>query len=223
MICALVRTDGRRDYIESAIQSLEEMVTGPITRRIIHDDSGDPNYAGWLAATFPGWQIHSTGSRSGFAGAIQSAWRLLEDVESYYVFDVEDDFIYNEPVDLDALVELLRMRPYLAQIALKRQPWGTEPPGGFMAQAPSWYVQWPGWVETRRNWTTNPSVYRRDLVYLGWPDAPDSEGYFGFALKEDFGLPWGIEAGDVQFGIWGRIDDPPAIDHIGEERIGVGY
>lgn len=223
MICVVVRTDGRRDCIERALASLTEQVDGPITRRIIHDDSGDPNYEGWLHASFPGWGIHSTRCRSGFAGAIQSVWRLLEDVEEDYVFDVEDDFIYTEPIHLTALASLLEARPYLAQIALKRQPWGTEPPGGFMAQAPEWYSEMPLWVETRRNWTTNPSLYRRELVYLGWPDAPDSEGYFGFALKEDFGLPWGIAPEDVQFGLWGAINDPPTINHVGEERVGIGY
>lgn len=224
MICLLVRTDGRREYIERSLASFDEMVAGPISRRVIHDDSGDGEYGDWLVSAFPGYEVFSTGRRSGFAGAIQSAWRYLEDIREPYVFDVEDDFTYARPVHLIDFAVVLERRPYLAQVALRRQPVGNEPPeGGFIAQAPQWYTECEGWIETRRNWTTNPSLYRQELVHVGWPDAPDSEGYFGFALKDDIGLPWGVEPKDVQFGIWGAIDDPPAIEHIGHERVGVGY
>lgn len=225
MIAALYRTDGRREYLVRSIESFEEHVVGPITRRIIHDDSGeDPS---WLFQTFPGWEIVCTNGRSGFAGAIQSAWRYLEDADEQFVFDCEDDFTFNGLVNLYALADLLTAQAHLAQISLVRQRWGNEPEGGFMAQAPQWYTQRKEdqyeWVETRRNWTTNPSLYRQEVVHIGWPDAPDSEGYFGFALKEDIGLPWGITPDKVQFGLWGAIGDPPSIEHIGLERIGVGY
>lgn len=228
MIVLLVRTDGRKECIASTLRSFEEMVSGTITRRIIHDDSGDPKYRLWLRETFPAYQIVSTRRRSGFGGAIRSAWKHLETVGEAWVADWEDDFVVTRPVDLDDLVQLQVEQPHLAQVCLRRQAVGHEiRHGGFMEMAPEWYRErrkdgW-AWVETTRNWTTNPSVYRHAVCATGWPEGRDSEGHFGFRLKDE-GLPWGVPGRDVRFGFWGSMEEGREwIWHIGDQRAGTGY
>ena len=45
MICVVVMTDGR-SYIQQSIESLEVELLGPISRKVIHDDSGDELHRG---------------------------------------------------------------------------------------------------------------------------------------------------------------------------------
>jgi hypothetical protein len=228
VIALLVRTDGRRECIDRTITSFEEQVSGTVTRRVIHDDSGDPNYTDWLRSCFPGFEVFAARGRQGFAGAIRSAWKHLEGFEEPWVADWEDDFTVTRPVDLDQLVALQQAHPHLAQVCLRRQPWGAEVPhGGFMEMAPQWYTDRSDgrfdWVETTRNWTTNPSVYRKQICQVGWPEGKDSEGHWGFKLR-DRGLPWGVPGDQVRFGFWGSRDGGRDwIFHIGDERVGSGY
>jgi hypothetical protein len=172
--------------------------------------------------------VVTAGGRQGFAGAIRSAWAFLETFEEPWVADWEDDFTVTRPVDLDDLVALQQAHPHLAQVCLRRQPWGHEVPhGGFMEMAPQWYTDRSDgrfdWVETTRNWTTNPSVYRRQVCGVGWPEGKDSEGHWGFKLRAH-GLPWGVPGDQVRFGFWGsREAGRDWVHHIGNERIGCGY
>lgn len=67
MIALLVMTDGRRDCIASAIPAALDQLHGPITRKIIHDDSADPDYRTWLERTFTD-QLLVAGKRFAFWG-----------------------------------------------------------------------------------------------------------------------------------------------------------
>ena len=222
-----VWTDGRRHCISEAIPSLLANVHGPVAYRVIHDDSGDPDYRAWLQAEFPSFDLIGPTRRTGFSAAYGNAWRYLAQRPERFILGVEDDYTYNRPVDLPAMAELLDRQPYLAQVALRRQAVGHEVPhGGFMEMYPDWYVERidgdMSWVETTRNFTTNPSLYRRELCGVGWPDREHSEGHFGFQLR-DQGLPWGVPGDDVRFGFWAAKADAPWAHHIGEVRVGTGY
>lgn len=241
-IALLVMTDGRRELLEHTLCSFREKVTGDISVVYVNDDSGDREYWSWLSDnlkrlvdTSAPIVVFTSPERSGFGGAIRNAWsKLLLEYSSVFggdfdwVFHLEDDFLFNYRVDLAQVQQVMVDYPYLAQMALKRQPWGSDLPyaNGFMEAAPDWYQQREDagacWVETRRNWTTNPSLFRAELLAGGWPGDPHSEGKFGFQLKEH-GLPWGIPGEDVHFGIWGRIEDPPLVHHIGDYRVGDRY
>jgi hypothetical protein len=220
----VVFTDGRRAYIERTIASFEEQVTGAIGDRVIHDDSGDDANHAWLRETFPEWRViwHQHGRR-GFGGAINNAWRHLADHASSqddFVFHLEDDFLFNRAVDLDAMARVLAARPYLVQLALRRQPWNDDEraAGGIVEQHPDDYLEQTDgehvWLEHRRFFTTNPSLYRRGLCTQGWPTGDHSEGRFGIRLTAD---------PDVRFGYWGSRDSGEWVEHIGAERAGCGY
>lgn len=162
-------------------------------------------------------QIDDADHRLGFAGAIREAW---EQVDADWVFHLELDFTFNEPVDVHGMVGLLEASPRLAQVSLKRQAWNGHElaAGGIVEHSPHDFTEmhagpWT-WTEHRRYFTTNPSVYSARLCRTGWPQEPSSEGLFTARLLRDPLL---------RFALWGGKHDPPKIHHIGQTRAGHGY
>ena len=218
MIALLVMTDGR-DTIHDAIASAEVNLLGPVAARVIHDDSGNSDHRAELARRYPRWTVMG-GDRAGFGGAIQRAWRHVRDLPVSYVFHIEDDFTFNRTVDMTGMASVLEQRPYLQQLALRRQPWNDaeRAAGGVVERHPDDYTEATDgthrWLEHRRFWTTNPSLYRRELCERKWPDGAHSEGRFGI---EQFRDP------DAVSGFWGSRDSGEWVHHIGHERVGTGY
>lgn len=228
MIALLVFTDGRDELLAQTLASADDNLCGPITRRVIYDDTGSEDHRRSLFHAYPGCQVvwHQDG-RQGFGGAIRAAWAALDHPDTFrpaderFVFHLEDDFTFNRPVDLAAMATVLDRRPHLAQLALRRQPWNDEErgAGGIVEQHPDDFREVSDadgyvWLEHRRFFTTNPSLYRRALCASSWPTGPNSEGRFTHQLLQDH---------DLRFGYWGARDSGEAVTHIGRERAGVGY
>lgn len=229
-VVLLVMTDGRGEYLQATLAAFDRYVTANITARVIHDDSGDTAYRAWLAESYPGYELVTTGrQRCGFSAALASAWAHLHtQLRQEWVCHLEDDFEVTRPVDLADLAALLTRRPHLAQMALRRQAWGTEVTyGGFVEAAPSWYTACTDgqadWIETVRNWTCNPSLYSRALTGIGWPLGDGSENLITSMLRKD-GLPWAMPGPRVRFGFWGSLTSGRDwVHHIGQRRMGTGY
>lgn len=217
MITLLVMTDGRKDCIERSIPAALANLHGPTPTRIIHDDSGDPAYEDYLWATFEpfGFTVYSTGKRQGFAGAIRSAWAWLREHDrNPYIFHLEDDFIV-APVKLGDMVHALVEHPNIVQMALRRQPIGAEiAAGGFLHDSECVAVGKPPtqFLAHRKFYTTNPSLYRRELIVGNdWPEGSESEGRFSANLFTD---------PETYCGYW---SDTELCEHIGRTRVGHGY
>jgi hypothetical protein len=216
-IALLVITDGRGDCLKQTIPSALAMLEGPITHRMIFDDSGDAEYRRWIFQSFPTFELFFEPGRKGFGGAIQAAWNHLKRYDKFeYVFHLEDDFLFHRPVPLVDMMKVLDDHPYLYQLALKRQPWNDteKQAGGIIEQHPGDYTQKESWIEHRRFFTTNPTLYRRSLMDIGWPSGIHSEGHFTHKI-----LNMDPEA---QFAFWGHRADEPWVQHIGA-RQGTGY
>lgn len=176
--------------------------------------------------------------QKGFCQATAAAWEecaRYEDVD--WVFYLEHDFLFPFKLDLRSLQAVMLANPHLVQMSLKRQAVNSEEEaaGGYMKVAPyhTDYVEiserlyWQRedffindelhWIETPRNWTTNPSLFRTKFAREHpWPaHVPQCEGVFGIELRK-------IDPG-LRFGIWGKIDDLPRVNHIGHFGTGVGY
>jgi hypothetical protein len=227
----VVITDGRDDCLGETIGSLNARLDpATITERWIYSDVGSDSHVTRLVGWFPHYRIVSAGRRLGFGGAIQFMWEvLLNDSTAEHIAWWEDDMVLTRPLNLQPLVDVLTERPHLAQMALRRQPVNDaeKAAGGVVEQHPDAYLDHRDhagreWLEHSLFYTTNPSVFRRELCATGWPEGKHSEGRYGFQLREQ-GLPWGIPGGDVRFGFWGPRTDPPLIRHIGEHRAGTGY
>lgn len=197
-IALLVIDDGREDYLSRCLASIGEMCPALFSRRILIDDSEH---------------------ELGFAGAIQAGWDRVLEAQADYVFHVESDFTFNRIVPLASMVWLLeRSKRKLAQVALKRQPWNPQEreAGGIVEQHPEDFEERPHPVLHtlhRRFFTTNPSLYPREIVERGWPQVKHSEGIFTHQL-----LPEGYH-----FAFLGGKLDAPWVTHTGKERAGVGY
>lgn len=220
-VLLLVLTDGRRECIVETIPSAEKYLTGlPVTRKVICDDSGDENYRAWLRVEFPEWEVHGSGKRQGFGGAVRNARRLAAGSGQPWVWLTEDDFIHNREAPLDEMAAVLTEHPHLLQMMLRRQPWTAREieVGGFVEQHPDDYEEKRDgdrcWLEHARGYWTNPHLVSRDvLTRYEWPTGAGSEHKFSRQVL----------TGGNRSGIWGGRDDEPWITHIGEERIGKGY
>jgi hypothetical protein len=229
MIGLIVITNGRDDYLAKTIASFDNMVDGDVGVRLLYDDTGDAMHVRQMVERY-GDRFHVAPSRDtirarGFGGAIHYCWQWVcgwnvvgDKID--HVFHLEDDFTFNRPVDLAHLARVLDKHPYLAQLALRRQPWNAteREAGGVVEAMPDAYVECEhedrAWLEHRLFWTTNPSLYRASLCEFGWPVVPRSEGIFTHLLRQD---------PDVRFGYWGARDSGEWVTHIGEQRTGNGY
>jgi hypothetical protein len=215
-IAMLVLTDGRRQCMERTMASFAS-VRARCNSHVMVDDSQSPEYAAWLDAAFPEFTIFHSQGRLGFAGAIQKGWALIPP-HAEYIVHCEDDFLLNQPWDLNETFNLLESHPDLAQVCLRRQPWGAEPAdGGFIAQWPDLYKDesWGGvdYLTHRAFFSTNPSMYPIRIARMGWPEAPGSEGKFGPRLWDQ----------GYRCAFLGKRSDGPRVTHIGIERTGSGY
>lgn len=198
-VCQIRIGDGRDEYHDKARASIEEMIPPP--DHVIELDDRQ--------------------HLRGFAGSVRLAWELALATGADWVFHCELDFTYNEAVPLDRMIAVLERHPEIVQMSLKRQPVNHEErmAGDILALHPDCYtdVHEDGetWVEHRRFFTTNPSLYRTQLCHRGWPQEERSEGKFtGYYFRDH---------PDHVSGIWGAKADPPRVTHIGDERTGTGY
>jgi hypothetical protein len=199
-VALLLISDGRDEYRAQTKSSLEAQVPEPDFFIEVKDPKHD----------------------LGFAGAIRQGWRrILAETDAEFIFHAEADFTFNRYVPIADMVAVLKARPYLVQLALRRQPWNDQEKaaGGIVEMRPDDYAEadlngWR-WLEHTNFFTTNPSLYPRAVCEYGWPDGPESEGRFGIALRE--------QHPELRFGFWGSRDSGEAVTHIGEERQGVGY
>lgn len=226
VIALCVITDGRREHVETTVNSaslkLDQSGGAQITERWMYDDSGDDDNQAWLEDRFPDFTVwqHDDG-RQGFGGAIREVWRRLRsESDADYVFHLEDDFTFNRPVPLAGMANALDHHPDLAQLALLRQPWNAieRAAGGIVQSRPGDFqevaVSNGTYLAHRAFFTTNPSLYAMDLVRdQDWPEGPDSEGRFTHQLLAD----------EYRFGYWGTLSDGEWVRHNGTERNGTRY
>lgn len=187
---------------------------------VVCDEPNGMAYYQWLVDRLPAATVLAPLDHArGFGGAIQAAWSEIDsDVD--YVFHLEDDFVFNWGVSLELMIDLLAKNPQLLQVALQRQPVNADEiaAGSVVGMHPDWYddriLDDVPWLEHRVFFTTNPSLYPRNLLDRGWPQEARSEGIFTIRLLE--------ERVRGTFALLGSRFDAPAVTHIGA-RTGEGY
>lgn len=208
-VCLVVVTDGRGEYLEQCLASLD---LEQFDLRAVVDDSGDPDYGVWLDGMFSTDLAVHHERRCGLATAVRSAWRAALDLDADFVFHVEEDFTFG-PLDLPAMVNVLTRRPHLAQLVLKRQAWSEEEiaAGGQIECDPDAYFQVSSslgtWVEHRRLFSFNPSLIPRSVFGREWGPILEAD-----VSAEVFADP------EAHCAYWGARSDPPRCTHIGEFR-----
>lgn len=224
-VTLIVFTDGRGEYLARTMQSMTEHIAYQFQHALMVDDSGNAQYAAWLDQMFPTFRHIHHAQRVGFAASIRSAWQNVP--RCGYLFTLEDDFTFNEDVDIVQLRMILESEPTLAQVVLKRQAWNEaeKEAGGIVELHPDWYTEKEvagAWIsEQSVFYSTNPNLMRYELIQnlslpdnnIAWPLVDQSEGKYGAWLRKK----------GYHFAFLGRKFDPPRVEHIGLHRIGGGY
>lgn len=214
---ALLTSPRKQRTIERTLASFEQHVS-PRPAALCAYADGDVTiplvYDGQM-----GWDVSGARSQGGFCRATRNLWKHVARSVEGWVFWLEDDFTFTRSVDLRDLACVLEAEPQVKQMAFYRNPVNAEEraAGGFIKQHQEEYAAKGGgrsrWFETRRNWTTNPALFRAKMCRdYDWPDPPFCEGKIGFRIREREPV--------ATFGIWGAGD--PWVEHIGE-REGRGY
>lgn len=202
-IALLVFTDGRLDMLTRCIRSANEQLKCDLALKVIFNDEPSVN------PQFKGYITSNTQKRSGYSRSIQRAWDgLPSDID--YIFHLEDDFVFNEPIPIMDIISILELNPKLAQMALLRQPVNEEEKaaGGILQAHPERWVEQVSWHESNFCFTLNPCVYPVYITKFPYPQKkawPWGEGEFSAFLR-DHGY-W--------FGMWGST---PQTTHIGRPR-----
>jgi hypothetical protein len=206
-IAVCVLTNGHRhQLLADTIASADANLKGQISRKMIFADQCDPAFAGWHTIRISG---------GNYSRAMSAATAIACSLQERWLFWLEDDFTFNEPVQLDEMRDA--MGSDLVQMSLVRQPW-YQPElraGGIREQRPELFRDMGGWLSHRWYWTCNPMLCRAELFARHpWPETPFSERAFGHQVFSD---PAAVG------GVWGSMDSPPKVHHIGTRRAGTGY
>lgn len=182
----------------------------------------------WLSRDL---EIEHSNGPVGMCAAHQVCWQAAAASPHPWTFHLEEDFVIVRPVDLRELTAVLAAHTYLTQMALVRAPWFREIPyGGYIPHLPGLYQRrgWTGrspaynvdraptgrrpryeWIETTRNWATNPALYASAVARrFPWSPVGGCETEIGPRILE--------AEPDAQFGLWGWGE--PWSAHIGEAR-----
>lgn len=225
----LIMTDGRASYfsqtLDSAISNLK--IDDELTI-VVNDDSAKESYSSFLKSSLDrkGEKYFITPtlpSKSGFGGAINNAWNFLNSLKNTddFVFHLEDDFLFNQKINISELKTILQLKKNIQQVALRRQPWNEleANAGGIVESNPESYFDKSHenihWLEHRNFFTTNPCLYRRSLCREGWPVVKYSEGIFSKKLLN--------KDKDFCSAYFGSRNSGELVRHIGFERNGHGY
>ena len=207
----VVITDGRSDYLERTWESFSRLCDYDFHTTILVDDSGSKrNNAAAAELVNPDHAVFH-GRRMGGAASIRSAWHALREIDVEYVFHLEDDWTFLGSVPVGPMIDILDADDDLANVVLRRQPWGTEGPGGYIAANPAAFtaitVNGHDYMRHSLGFWLNPGVYRRAVTGHRWP-ANGHEHDFTARLT-----PLGY-----RFAVYGKPSDPPRCWHIGNER-----
>ncbi len=208
-------TDGRGHYLKQAIASVQEKLRGDFTHPFIINDSGDPEYAQWLSENYPHFKIINHPERRGLGGAVRSAWENILTTDANYLVHWEDDFVLDEKVDIRDLIKILHCETHLAQLLIKRNPWGWEVPRSWMEcvglehftdrSCPA-----GSWVESQKLFSFNPCVMPRKVLERAVIQCHDN------MLEQH--VTDVLLANGYKFGCYGTIADEPLCTHVGDQR-----
>jgi hypothetical protein len=213
-IALTMTTNGRNMFLEQTITSLKTKIFPKYNfdTKIIIDDSGLVDNYITVKNLCPEFIIYSHKESMGLAQTVQDAWNSVPS-NIDYIFHLEDDFIFNKTPELEKMISILEVVPYLSQMLLLRQPVNTEEAmfGGYIQQYSDEYHQSSledfYWIENNRFFSLNPSIIPRKIFgEYGWPSGNEAE--MTATLNND----------GFRHGIWGKKDDVPVVEHIGVFR-----
>jgi len=224
-----VLTNGRQMYLARTMLWASKNVSYDglkLVGKFIIDDSGDSKYRKWLRDTYPDYLVVEVADTpQGFEYAMNKLWDVVRSADTDFVFHLEDDFLFPDPVSLIDLVSILNENTSMSQVAFKRQPWfANEVAQGGLIQAlernqnvftDKTSAAGIKYTEHRVLWTANPSVFPKWLIEkYPWPLESWSESLFAKSIFRNPG---------ITSAYYGHKYDEPACIHIGKDKLGRSY
>ena len=194
---------GRFDLLTRTLDSFRRF--NPGGRTLLSEDSGDAAVIQAIAERYPDIRILSGPERLGLMGSVD---RLYAEVETPYIFHLEDDWEFDGPVAWDAAIKALEECGDIANVCVRdfseirskfrsrsrsRSIAGQE----FRVMDASAHPEFFGW-------STNPGLIRTDLYQRYAP--------FGRLLHDQMSALIKKECGTMAFLL------PGVARHIGQER-----
>lgn len=217
--------NGRKGCLERTVASWEKNLIDQPKHKIIFDDSGNQDYREYLKKRFGDrFTIVPIGDDiMGQIYGINFIYNYLNELDTDYIFELEEDWVLFRPLEIKNLIEILDSNQNIVQVRVPRTPWteldfysGSHTSYFLsMDESKSCFIKYNGlsWYEWRGPywfWSHNPSLYRKSVTILPYPgegDHEDHEMKFGFNLLE--------QNKDAVIAIYGENVYDAYIYHIG--------
>lgn len=212
-ICIIILNDGRNDYLEQTLKSLDENLIVPIgseVYKILYDDmpeGRDEETISRIALEHKIDRVILSDKNNGIDQAVQNVWKEVPECD--YVWHQENDFTYNEKIFVADMIRPLELNRMIGQVALQRQAWyDDEIEAGSMYKVPyrsyrHGNIAGINLVFQDMFFTHNPCIYRYSSIAQV---SPYNELAFAEYLKKK-----GIKT----FAYLGKLTDAPKVHHIG--------
>lgn len=223
--CVIIIHDGR-DYLERTLESFKKNVLFKEQPYILLVDdsmySENEAYNEWIqrvvvANGIDARIVNTTSKRWGTFGSVQKAWDNVPK-ECEYIFHLENDFTFNEKIDISRMENVLENKN-IFQVALLRQAWFPEEikhggiyqsDKGSTGRYRDAEIYGENVVLHKKYFTFNPCIYRRSIINHGIHGCDE----YSFMQKlRLFESTYGCSA------FLGTTQDKPLVHHIGYEKV----
>jgi hypothetical protein len=217
----LVTTNGRKEYLIRTLDSWRSFIEANVNKKIIIDDSNDPEYREWLRDHYREYEVRALGEENMGYSYLLKTWATSLEFESEYILLLEDDFLLIDNLIVDDIIDVLNKNENLLEMSLKRQAWSSQEveAGGMIENIfqEDKFVEHDGWFAQRLFFTSNPSFIKIDRLRkyakeIYQPNEVVTEGEFGSRIFNNHP--------DVYCAFWGNIFDKHKVEHIGYRRTG---
>jgi disulfide oxidoreductase YuzD len=214
--CILIFTDGRNDYLQQTLKSLFAKVKFPERPYIVLiDDNPENRDLEFIEKIKKQYRINKmvlNEQRLGIGGSVKEGWKNIPK-GCEFVWHQENDFLYNEDIDISLLARVLKNK-LIFQFTLLRQAWYENEieKGGVFAAHKGLFKEanYAGidLVIHKGFFSHNPSLYRASVVDPDFPNYGEYAFIKALLKKHSNGY----------CAYLGKLNSEPKVTHIGKVK-----
>lgn len=216
-ICHVIFSTNRLSYLTKTLESQKNNLNfeGTIVHKLFIDDyprGRDNYYIANLVKSYGFDEIILHSENLGLTTTWHELFLNLRERDYDYIFHQEDDVIFNEPVNVAEIVEILESQPQLSQIQFKRNNWYPHETQEFAVNESDINIKdGKYYIEEHTPWFWMlASIYPKWISHLDFNHYP-SEVVVGSYLLQHHNLVTGLMKNSMGKNI---------VEHIGEISTG---